>query len=116
MCPRGRTGACTRAPEERTARIDTDDVARRLYTASAEADRKVIERVGEVAQRLGRPRAQVALAWVLSRPAVSAPIIGATKSHHLADAIEALSLELSPEDISQLEEPYVPHRVAGFTA
>jgi aryl-alcohol dehydrogenase-like predicted oxidoreductase len=109
-------GLLTRAPDESSARRDVDEVTKRLYTASAQADRAVIERVGEVAERLGRPRAQVALAWLLSRPQVTAPIIGATKAHHLDDAVAALSVSLSAEDVAQLEEPYLPHRVAGHTA
>lgn len=109
-------GLLTRPPEEHTHRGDVDEVARRLYSHTAEADRKVIERVGEVAARLGRPRAQVALAWLLSKPQVAAPIIGATKPHHLEDAVGALSLQLGAEDVARLEEPYVPHRVAGHTA
>jgi aryl-alcohol dehydrogenase-like predicted oxidoreductase len=109
-------GLLTRAPDESSSRRDVDEVTRRLYTASAQADHAVIERVGEVAQQLGRPRAQVALAWLLSRPQVTAPIIGATKTHHLDDAVAALSLSLSTEDVARLEEPYAPHRVAGHTA
>jgi len=109
-------GLLTRAPDEGSARRDVDEVTRRLYTASAQADRAVIERVGDVAGRLGRPRAQVALAWLLSRPQVTAPIIGATKAHHLDDAVAALSVSLSTEDVAQLEEPYIAHRVAGHTA
>ncbi len=109
-------GLLTRPPEEHTPRGDVDEVARRLYSHTIEADRKVIERVGEVAARLGRPRAQVALAWLLSKPQVAAPIIGATKPHHLEDAVGALSLQLGAEDVARLEEPYIPHRVAGHTA
>ena len=106
-------GLLTRGPDETSARREKDEVSRRLYTHSAGADRGVIERVGEVAGRLGKPRAQVALAWVLSKPVVTAPIIGATQPHHLDDAVAALSLELAPGDIEALEEPYVPHKVVG---
>ncbi len=74
-----------------------------------------MERVGEMASARGLPRAQIALAWLLGKPAVTAPIIGATKPHHLEDAIAALSIKLSPEEISRLEEPYVPHPVLGFS-
>ena len=63
----------------------------------------------------GVPQAQVALAWLLGKPAVTSPIIGATTPHHLEDALAALSLELSPEEIARLEEPYVPHPVLGFS-
>jgi 1-deoxyxylulose-5-phosphate synthase len=102
-------GLLTRPPDATSARRDTDVVNERLYSKTVEADRKVIERVGEVAAGLAAPQAQVALAWLLSRPAVSAPIIGASKMHHFDDAVAALSLKLSPDDIKALEEPYVPH-------
>jgi aryl-alcohol dehydrogenase (NADP+) len=70
--------------------------------------------VAEVAKERDVPRAQVALAWMLSKPAVTSPIIGATKPHHLDDAAAAVDLTLSPEEIARLEEPYVPHSIAGF--
>ena len=72
------------------------------------------EAVQAVAERLGVPRAQVALAWVLRTPGVAAPIVGATRLQHLDDAVAALALELSPDDVAALEAPYVPHAVAGF--
>jgi aryl-alcohol dehydrogenase-like predicted oxidoreductase len=71
--------------------------------------------LGEVAQQRGVPRAQLALAWLLSKPVITAPIVGATKPHHLQDAAAALSLRLTPEEVASLEEPYVPHRVLGFS-
>ena len=74
----------------------------------------VVDRVDEVAASRGVPAAQVALAWMLRKPFVTAPIIGATKPHHLQDAAAAVELELSPEEIAKLEEPYVPHPVLGF--
>jgi aryl-alcohol dehydrogenase-like predicted oxidoreductase len=74
----------------------------------------VVDRVGEVARVRGLPPAQVALAWVLHQPAVTAPIVGATKSHHLEDAVGALSVTLSEEELKALEAPYVPHPLAGF--
>ena len=74
----------------------------------------MIDRVGEVASRHEVPRAQVALAWLLGKKGVTAPIIGASKAHHLDDSVAALSLQLSEEDVRALEEPYVPHKVAGF--
>nr|WP_314071862.1 aldo/keto reductase [uncultured Roseococcus sp.] len=107
-------GRLTRDWDTNSARIETDEVGKRLYAKTAEADRKVVERVAEVAARLGRSRAQVALAWVLAKPGVTAPIVGATKPHHLEEALKALELKLSPEDIAALEEPYVPHAVVGF--
>jgi aryl-alcohol dehydrogenase-like predicted oxidoreductase len=78
-----------------------------------EADRLVIERVAAVAKARGVPRAQVALAWVLQKPEVTAPIIGASKLHHLDDAVASLSLKLTAEEIATLEEPYTPHPLAG---
>ncbi len=98
-----------------TKRSETDQFQKVLYTATEEADRKVVDRLGEVAEQRGRPRAQVALAWLLSRPAVNAPIVGATKPHHLTDAVAALSLRLTAEEIAALEAPYVPHPVLGFS-
>jgi aryl-alcohol dehydrogenase-like predicted oxidoreductase len=86
-----------------------------MYAQTEEADRAVVDRLGEVAERRGAPRAQVALAWLLAKPAVTAPIVGASKPHHLEDAVAALSLRLSPEEIAQLEEPYAPHPVLGFS-
>jgi aryl-alcohol dehydrogenase-like predicted oxidoreductase len=95
-----------------TRRAESDDYARKLYDHAG--DQEVIEAVRQVAQGRGVPPAQVALAWLLSRPAVVAPIIGATKLEHLDDAIAALDLELSIEELEQLEEPYRPHPVRGF--
>ena len=97
-----------------TPRAGTDEVSRSLYSKTEEADRRVVERVGEVAAARGVPRAQIALAWVLSNPVVTAPIIGATKPHHLEDALAALSLQLTADEIAALEAPYIPHPVAGF--
>ncbi len=107
-------GRLTRDWDESSARSETDEFGKTLYAKTAEADRKVVERVAEVASRRGVPRAQVALAWLLHKPVVTAPIIGASKPQHLEDAVAALSLKLPPEEITKLEEPYVPHAVAGF--
>jgi aryl-alcohol dehydrogenase-like predicted oxidoreductase len=74
----------------------------------------VVDRLGEVAAARGIPRAQAALAWLLSKPVVTSPIVGATKPHHLDDAVAALSVRLAAEEVAALEEPYVPHAVAGF--
>lgn len=98
---------------ETTLRAETDEVAKKKYDAAAESDRPVVERVAELAQKLGVSRTQVALAWLLQKEPVTAPIIGATKLSHLEDAIGALSLKLTSEEIAYLEEPYVPHRVIG---
>ncbi|HEY4350873.1 MAG TPA: aldo/keto reductase, partial [Paraburkholderia sp.] len=85
-----------------------------LYAKTEEADRQIVERVGQIAKNRGVPHAQVALAWVLQKKPITAPIVGATKLHHLDDAVAALSLNLSAEEIKQLEELYVPHAVTGF--
>ena len=107
-------GRLTRDWDASTARTETDNFGRSLYEGTAEADRKVVERVAEVAGRRGVPRAQVALAWVLQKSEISAPIVGATKLQHLEDAVAALAVKLSDEEIRALEEPYVPHAVVGF--
>lgn len=106
-------GRLTRDWNEVSERQKTDLVDKALYTATVEADRKVIEAVASVAQARGVPRAQVALAWILQQPAITAPIIGASKPHHLEDAVAALDITLTQDEISQLEAPYVPHPVAG---
>lgn len=79
----------------------------------ADADQVIIDRVAELAVKHGVIRAHIALAWLLQKQPVTAPIIGATKASHLDDAVSALSLELTSEEIAHLEEPYVPHRVVG---
>ena len=98
-----------------TKRYETDQFGKKMYSQTEEADRRVVDRLGQVAEKRGVPRAQVALAWLLGQPAVTAPIVGATKPHHLEDAAAALSLHLTPEEIASLEEPYVPHPVLGFS-
>jgi aryl-alcohol dehydrogenase-like predicted oxidoreductase len=108
-------GRLTRDWNETTKRSETDEFGRTLYGAAEESDRKVVERVAEIAKARGVSRAQVALAWVLAKPVVTAPIIGASKPHHLTDAVAAVSLKLSAEEIVALEEPYVPHKVTGFS-
>jgi aryl-alcohol dehydrogenase-like predicted oxidoreductase len=108
-------GRLTRSwKSETTARSESDAFGNKMYAQTEHADRAVIDRLGEVAELHGVPRAQVALAWLLAKPAVTAPVVGATKPHHLEDAVAALSLRLSPEEIAALEEPYVPHPVLGF--
>lgn len=100
---------------EATKRLETDAFGKSLYGQTADADHRVIDRVGEVAEKRGVPRAQVALAWLLAQPGVTAPIVGATKSHHLQDAADALNLKLTDEELKLLEEEYVPHPVLGFS-
>ena len=105
------TGNRTRSGERRTTRAGSDAFGDTLYAMPSDFD--VVDRVAEVAQRRGVPSAQVALAWLLHRPGVTAPIAGATRIGHLADALAAEQLELSAEEMSALEEPYVPHPVLG---
>ncbi|MCZ2828717.1 aldo/keto reductase [Modestobacter sp. VKM Ac-2986] len=104
-------GRLTRDWDEATNRSETDEFGSKLYN---DGDRVIVERVAQVAEARGVPRAQVALAWVLSKPVVSAPIVGVTKDRHLDDAVAAVDLELTPEEIATLEEPYTPHAVVGF--
>jgi aryl-alcohol dehydrogenase-like predicted oxidoreductase len=106
-------GRLARQPQASTVRSKTDDFARTLYSKTTESDEKVIARLQKLAEDRGVPPAQVALAWLLHKPVVTAPIIGASKPQHLEDAIAALSLKLTPEEIKTLEEPYVPHPIAG---
>ncbi|MGZ5217768.1 MAG: aldo/keto reductase [Caldimonas sp.] len=108
-------GRLTRDWDATSARSETDGFGRSLYAKTGDADRKVVEAVAAVAARLDRPRAQVALAWVLAKSEVSAPIVGATRLEQLDDAVAALTLELSPHDIAELEAPYVPHAVVGHS-
>ncbi len=106
-------GRLARDWDAKSARSETDEFGRTLYAGTMDADRRVVEAVGAVAARLGRPRAQVALAWVLQQPGITTPIVGATRLEQLDDAVAALSLRLSPEDVAELEAPYVPHAVVG---
>jgi len=98
---------------ERTPRSETDQIAKGKYDAAADADRPVVERVAAVAAKRGVPRAHVALAWLLQKEPVTAPIVGATKTQHLDDAVGALAVTLSDDEVAYLEAPYVPHPVVG---
>ena len=100
--------------KDATRRADSDDFGNDMYARTEKADRVVVERVNEVAKARGIPMAQVALAWLLTKPFITAPIIGATKPQHLTDAVAAVDVQLSPKEIAKLEEPYVPHPVLGF--
>jgi aryl-alcohol dehydrogenase-like predicted oxidoreductase len=100
---------------ESTLRFETDRFGQTLYSRTEAADRAVVDQLGLVAERRGVPRAQVALAWLLSRPGLTAPIVGATRPEHLQDAAAALALTLTPEETAQLEAPYQPHPVLGFS-
>jgi aryl-alcohol dehydrogenase (NADP+) len=104
-------GRLTRPWDESTHRSGLDEFGRTLY---GEDDRVIVDRVGEIAERRGVSRAQVALAWLLAKPGVTSPIVGATKPHHLDDAVAALGVRLTREEIAALEEPYRPHPIAGF--
>ncbi len=108
-------GRLTRDWNEQTERDRTDDLMGTLYGATLDADRKVVEAVAALAAARGVPRAQIALAWVLHKSVVTAPIVGASKMSHLDDAVAALSVKLTPEEIAALEAPYVPHPVLGFS-
>jgi 1-deoxyxylulose-5-phosphate synthase len=106
------TGTRTREGERRTVRAETDSFGDTLYVAE---DFDVVDRVNEVAGERGVPSAQIALAWLLHKPGVTAPIVGATKLEHLEDALAAAELTLDAETVARLEEPYVPHPVIGHS-
>jgi 1-deoxyxylulose-5-phosphate synthase len=106
-------GRLTRDWEDTTKRSESDAFGARLYDPLS-SDRTVVDQVAKVATDRGVPRATVALAWMLSKPGITSPIIGATKAQHLDDAAAATELELTPFEIAQLEDPYIPHPVAGF--
>lgn len=106
-------GLLTRKPSlarDETLRAQTDGFGRTLYSNE---DLPVVQRVYELAEARGLPMAQIALAWMLSKPVITSPIIGATRPHHLDDAVAALSVRLTPEEISQLEAPYRSHPILG---
>lgn len=107
-------GRLTRDWDVATERSRTDEFGKTLYAHTADADARVVGEVAKIAAERGVPRAQVALAWVLAKPEVSAPIVGASKAAHLNDAVAALTLGLTEGEIARLEAPYVPHGVVGF--
>ena len=100
---------------EKTKRFETDKFGASMYSRTEEDDHKVVDRLVEIAQKRKVSQAQIALAWLLSKPAVTAPIVGATKAQHLEDAIASVSLHLSADEIAAIEEPYSPHPVLGFS-
>jgi aryl-alcohol dehydrogenase-like predicted oxidoreductase len=100
---------------ETTKRVETDFFGNKMYAQTEEADRKVVDALGQLSEQRGIPRAQLALAWLLSKSVVTAPIVGASKPHHLDDAVAALNVKLTPEEIAALEAPYIPHPVLGFS-
>jgi aryl-alcohol dehydrogenase-like predicted oxidoreductase len=107
-------GRLTRDWDAVTERSETDTFGKSLYAASETADRQVVAKVAEIAAARGVPRAQIALAWVLQKAGVTSPIIGASKPGHLEDAVAALSTKLTSDEITALEDAYVPHPVSGF--
>lgn len=96
-----------------TPRSETDPIQKMKYDATAETDQQVVARVAELAEKQGVTRTQIALAWLLQKAPVTAPIIGATKTAHLEEAVGALSVRLTPDEVTYLEAPYVPHRIVG---
>lgn len=108
------SGRLTRdSASESTLRAETDQIQKSKYDATAETDRQIVERVAEIAEKHAVPRAHIALAWLLQKEPVTAPIVGATKISHLEDAAGALTVKLTAEEVTYLEEPYVPHRIVG---
>jgi aryl-alcohol dehydrogenase-like predicted oxidoreductase len=107
-------GKLSRDWDYTSVRTETDDALDRLFPNAQDTDRKVVDRVAQVAASRGVPRAQIALAWLLAKPVITAPIVGATKLHHLDDALAAVYVKLTADEIAALEEPYVPHAVVGF--
>ncbi len=108
-------GVLARKPSQaqnETPRAQTDAMRRGLY---ADQDLEIVQRVSEVAEARGLPMAEVALAWMLSKPVITAPIIGATRPNHLDDAVAALAVHLTPQEINHLEEGYQPHPVLGHS-
>jgi aryl-alcohol dehydrogenase-like predicted oxidoreductase len=107
-------GRLTRAWNETSSRQETDEFGKKLYTQFPDSDRLIIDQVSAIAGARGVPRAQVAMAWLLQKKGVTSPIVGASKTDHLKDAVAALSLKLTAEEITSLERPYVPHNKSGF--
>lgn len=98
---------------ETTLRSETDQIAKGKYDSTSETDQQILERVAELAEKYKIPRAHIAIAWLLQKEPVTAPIIGATKISHLEESVKALTVKLTPDEVSYLEEPYVPHRIVG---
>ena len=109
-------GRLTRPWDQKSAtpRAATDEFGNKMYTRTEDADQTVVNHLTEISKSRGVPMAQIALAWLLAKPGVTSPIIGATKPHHLDDALAALDLKLTPEEITRLEQPYIPHPTLGF--
>jgi aryl-alcohol dehydrogenase-like predicted oxidoreductase len=107
-------GKLTRDWQATTSRSDTDEFGKGLYAGAEDADRRIVDAVAQVAAKRDLPRAQIALAWMARNPAVTAPIVGATKPHHLTDAVAALDVVLDDDEVRMLEENYAPRRPVGI--
>jgi 1-deoxyxylulose-5-phosphate synthase len=107
-------GRLTRDWDETTTRSDTDEFGKTLYTQTEDADQRIVRAVADIADIRGVSRAQVALAWVMHQPVVTAPIVGATKPQHLLDAVAAVDLRLTPDELARLTAQYTPRAVEGF--
>ena len=107
-------GKLTRPWEQRTERFDSDPLGQKLYQHNEASDRKIVETVLDIAADRGVAAAQVALAWVMQRSVVASPIVGATKLHHLDDAVAAVDLELTADEVARLEQPYTPRAIEDF--
>jgi 1-deoxyxylulose-5-phosphate synthase len=108
-------GRLARPWGETDERTKVDVIGKAIYGATADSDRQVVERLTEIAEKRGVPMSQIALAWLLQKESVTAPIVGTTEISHIEDAVAAVSIKLTPEEIALLEEPYVPHPVLGMT-
>ncbi|MCB0005418.1 MAG: aldo/keto reductase [Anaerolineales bacterium] len=108
------SGRLARDWAETTTRLEADPIARQKYDATADSDRRVVQRVAALASKLGVPHAHIALAWLRQQDAVVAPVIGATKQSHIDSAVESLTVDLTVEELAFLEEPYGPHPVVGL--
>jgi aryl-alcohol dehydrogenase-like predicted oxidoreductase len=106
-------GRLARDWSETTYRLQTDEVVKSKYDSTKDADKAIVDRVAELANKHGVSRAQISLAWLLHKDPVNAPIVGATKITHLEDAVGAIAVKLTPDEITYLEEPYVPHPIVG---
>ncbi|SMQ77522.1 Predicted oxidoreductase [Bacillus sp. OV166] len=108
-------GRLARPWGEMDERAKVDVIGKAIYSVTADADRQVVERLTGIAEKRSVPMSQIALAWLLQKEPVTAPIVGTTEIPHIEDAVAAVSLKLTPEEIMMLEEPYVPHPVLGMT-
>ena len=100
---------------EQTKRFTSDQFGKTVYSKTEDSDKKVVDRLAELSAKRNTPMATLALAWMLAKPVITSPIVGATKPNHLTDAVAALSIKLTHEEIAALEEPYIPHPTLGFS-